>query len=385
MFDYSTQLQKFFDKKITLPSGMRKMLLAHRKANADRLIKRLPELHPKIRIGESNFRSQGSFAMDTVIQTRFTSEEYDIDYGVVIRRSQLVNEDGSEMTAAEVRELVREALKDKRFNRQPKLMTNCVRVFYADEDDYAHHVDIPIYREFEDENGNTVTELAGENGWTRSNPTRVNEWIEEVVADKNKRFAGSGSQMRRMVKFIKRFCRSRNADTNTDWDLPNGMKLTMLVAECYVWRERDDEAIHALFTALKSRLTWNSLEIENLADTKWPKAKLTKTISDQNVVNLRDRIGEALDELAVLFSTDCDETKARRAWDWVFQSDGFFKELEEEAKAEAKRKALLEKASLLSVGNAGTDRFGRIVAASAASIPNLAHAFYGEHFSSTDK
>ncbi len=129
MFDYSTQLQKFFDKKITLPSDMRKMLLAHRKANADRLIKRLPELHPKIRIGESNFRSQGSFAMDTVIHTRLTYEEYDIDYGVVIRRSQLVNEDGSEMTAAEVRELVREALKFHAFNRQPKLMTNCVPYF----------------------------------------------------------------------------------------------------------------------------------------------------------------------------------------------------------------------------------------------------------------
>ena len=385
MFNYSTQLQKFFDKKITLPSDMRRMLMAHRKANADRLIRRLPELRPKIRIGESNFRSQGSFAMDTVIQTRFTYEEYDIDYGVVIRRSQLVNEDDSEMTAAEVRELVREALKFHAFNRQPKLMTNCVRVFYADEDDYAHHVDIPIYREFEDEHGNTVTELAGENGWTRSNPTRVNEWIEEVVADKNKRIIGSGSQMRRMVKFIKRFRRSRNADTNGDWDLPNGMKLTMLVAECYAYRERDDEAIHALFTALKNRLTWSSLEIENLADTNWPKAKLTKTSADQNVVNLRDRLNEALTELSVLFSTDCDETKARRAWDWVFQSDGFFKELEEEAKVEAKRKALLEKASLLSVGNAGTDRFGRIVAASAATVPNLAHAFYGEDSPSTHK
>jgi hypothetical protein len=385
MFNYSTQLKRFFDKKITLPTDMRQMLLAHRKANADRLIARLPELHPKIRIGESNFRSQGSFAMDTVIQTRFTDEEYDIDYGVVIRCSQLVNESGSEMTSGEVRELVRKALKDKRLNRQPKMMTNCVRVFYADEDDYAHHVDIPIYREFEDYNGKTITELAGETGWTCSNPTRVNEWIEEVVADKNRRISDSGSQMRRMVKFTKRFCRSRNADTNSDWDLPNGMKLTMLVAECYEWRERDDEAFHALLTALKNRLTWHSLEIENLADENWRKAKLTKTNADQNVANLRDRTGEALDELKVLFERDCDETKARRAWDWVFQSDGFFNELEDEAKAEAKRQALLAKASLLASGSAGTDRFGRIVAASAAVVPNVAHSFYGEEFLPPDE
>lgn len=385
MFDYSTQLKKFFAKKVTLPSDMRQMLLAHRNANADRLIARLPEAHPKIRIGESNFRSQGSFAMDTVIQTRFTDEEYDIDYGVVIRRSQLVHDDDSEMTAAEAREVVREALKDKRFSRQPKLMSNCVRVFYADEDDYAHHVDIPIYREFEDDNGNTVTELASECGWVRSNPTRVNEWIEDLVAEKNKQVADSGSQMRRMIKLTKRFCRSRNADTNDDWNLPNGMKLTMLVAECHTWRERDDEAFHALLTALKNRLTRHTLEIENLADENWPKAKLTKTSADQNVVNLRDRVGEALTELTVLFDPDCDETKARRAWDWVFQSDGFFKELEDEAKAEAKRQALLAKATLLAAGSAGTDRFGRIVAASAAAVPNLAHSFYGEDFLPADE
>lgn len=384
MFDYSAQLKKFIDKKVTLPPDMREMLFAHRKANADRLIKRLPELHARIRIGDSNFQSQGSFAMDTVIQTRFTAEEYDIDYGVVIRRSQLVNEDGSEMLAAQTRELVREALKDKRFNRQPRLMTNCVRVFYADEDDYAHHVDIPIYREFEDVNGNTVTELAGENCWTRSNPTRVNKWIEDVVADKNRQIGGSGSQMRRMVKLIKRFCRSRNADTNEDWDLPNGMKLTMLISECHQWRERDDESFHATLKSLKTRLAWN-LEIENLADQTWSKAKLTKTTADENMVNLRCRIDEALGEMAVLFLYDCDETKARGAWDWVFQTDGFFKELEEEAKAEAKRRALLSKASLITSSNAGTDRFGRIVAASAACVPNLAHSFYGEAFPSTVK
>lgn len=384
MFDYNSQIKKFTDKKVTLPPDMREMLLAHRKTNACRLIKRLPELNPRVRIGESNFQSQGSFAMDTVIQTRFTAEEYDIDYGVVIRRSQLANSDGTEMSAVQSRELVREALKDKRFNRQPRLMTNCIRVFYADGDDYAHHVDIPVYREFEDEDEKTVTELAGESAWVESNPTRVNKWIEDLVADMNRKVSGSGSQMRRMIKLIKRFCRSRNGDTNEDWDLPNGMKLTMLIAECYRWSSRDDESFHRTLEALKSRLDWN-LEIENLADLAFPKAKLTRTTADENVAKLRDRIVEALREMKVLFAHDCDDIKARRAWDWVFQSDGFFKELEEEAKAEAKRQALLSRVSLLSTGSAGTDRYGRIVAASAAVVPNLAHTFYGETFPSSGK
>ncbi|MDF9832358.1 hypothetical protein M2103_000568 [Ereboglobus sp. PH5-5] len=379
MFDYDQQLKKFYERKIKLPPDMRSMLLDHRKANADRLIARLGERSPKICIGEANFRSQGSFAMNTVIQTRFVNEEYDIDYGVVIRRSQLKNKDGSEMTAQEVREMVRDALKDDRFKRQPKIMSNCVRVFYADEDDYAHHVDIPVYREYEDDNGKTITELAGQGGWCVSNPTRVNEWLETVVKEKNEQSEDSGSQMRRMIKWLKRFCRSRNAETDTKWDLPNGMKLTMLIVECFCANKRDDTAFYDTLVALKNRLVWN-LEIENLADTGCPRAKLTKSKADQNVLNLRARIGEALESLIVLFQHDCDEPKARRAWDWVFQSDGFLKEQEDEAKDEAKRQALLEKAAILSTGNAGTDCAGRIVTVSTAAVPNIAHAFYGDSF-----
>ena len=67
MFNYNEQLKKFYGRKIKLPPDMRAMLLDHRKANADRLIARLGERVPKIRIGESNFQSQGSFAMEKAI------------------------------------------------------------------------------------------------------------------------------------------------------------------------------------------------------------------------------------------------------------------------------------------------------------------------------
>ena len=374
MFNYDSQIKKFRDEKVTLPSDMRAMLLAHRKANADRIIARLPEFHDKARVGETNFKSQGSFAMDTVIQTRFTDEEYDIDYGLVIRKSQLVNKDGVEMTTDEVKELIRDVLKDDRFSRQPRIMNNCIRVFYADDDDYKHHVDFPVYREFEDGADNTIREIAGETGWFKSNPTRVNEWLEDLISEKNGERAGAGTQMRRMMKLIKRFCRSRS-----DWDMPNGMKLTMLVAECYQYCEREDEAFYKLLQNLQIRLLWN-LVIENLADENLPKAKLTKTSQDQNVIDLREKVKEALNELAILLKSDCKKEDARRAWDWVFQSDGFFKELEDKEKAEAKRQELLAKAALINSGNACTTTSGRIVTAGAAGVVNAAHSFYGEHF-----
>ena len=103
--------------------------------------------------------------MLTVIQTRFVYEEYDIDDGLVLWRHQLVDEKGIELTALQVKEMVRDALKDKRFNRQPEIHSNCVRVFYAEEDEERHHVDFPVYRRYLDAYGNKIRELAGENGW----------------------------------------------------------------------------------------------------------------------------------------------------------------------------------------------------------------------------
>ncbi|MDQ8184264.1 hypothetical protein QEH53_01665 [Pelagicoccus sp. SDUM812002] len=103
-------------------------------------------------------------AVDTIIRTKFKYEEYDIDDGLVLWRDDLVDENGAEVSSDQVRKIVLKALKDKRFVKQPKLVTNAVRVFYKEEDEERHHIDIPIYRKFEDKDGRTIRELAGEDG-----------------------------------------------------------------------------------------------------------------------------------------------------------------------------------------------------------------------------
>ena len=105
--------------------------------------------------------------------------------------------------------------------------------------------------------------------------------------------------------------------------MPNGMKLTMLTVECHKYSKRTDKAFRNLLESLDSRLQY-SLEVENLADTDTPKAKLTRTCSDSNMMELRDRISEALGKLETLDNDDCSKAEARAAWDWVFKSDGFF-------------------------------------------------------------
>jgi hypothetical protein len=326
MFDYSQRIEAFRAQKVILSQDFRDKLLAHRKANRDRLISRLPDQISGVAIGDNSFRPQGSFAMQTVIQTRFADEEYDIDDGLILRRSQLLDKEGNELTAAVVKDKVREALKDGRFNRQPRLCSNCVRVFYADTDEEKHHVDFPAYRIWEDAQGNEQRELAGESGWIASDPTAVNEWLATEVTTRNTATAGHGTQLRHCIQLLKRFCRSRK---KSEWDLPNGMKLTMLVAECQgAYAARIDVAFRDLLGRVRDRLRWNKV-IPNLAHPDKP--ALTRTTSDQNVADLETRLDEALKKLSVLDGKDGDDIDVvRRAWDWVFKSDGFFAEFDDE-------------------------------------------------------
>lgn len=324
-FDYSVQIEAFRDKRVRLPTLFKDKLLDRRKANRNRLISRLSIFIPRSNIGESNFKPQGSVAMGTVVQTKFVDEEYDIDDGLLIARSQLKKADGSEMTSAEVREAVRDALNNKRFNRQPKLFTNCVRVFYADTDEEKHHVDFPVYRRWTSEDNEVMQELASESNWVRSNPTQVNDWFNTIVADRNKAVDGWGTQFRNLIQLLKRFCRSRK-----DWLelLPNGMKLSMLVDECQPpYEARIDVAFRCLLERIDERLDSNKA-IHNHAHPDQP--MITRTTCDDNVLALQEKILEALEEIEMLDeSSKQTEKDARAVWDWVFKSDGFFAEYDE--------------------------------------------------------
>ena len=370
MFDYSERIESFRDKKVRLSAELLDKLFAHRKANRDRLIARLPDQIEGLTIGESSFRPQGSSAMQTIIKTRFAEEEYDIDDGLVLWRHQRVKQDGTELTADEVKQMVREALKDPRFSRQPRICSNCVRVFYADEDEEKHHVDFPVYRGWEKENGDSLRELAGESGWTPSDPTQVNAWFKDLVKSRNAATDGRGTQLRQLVQLIKRFCRSR---PDTEWDMPNGMKLTMLVAECQpAYSVRIDCAFRALLEQLKNRLTFDKV-IRNLAHPDRP--AITKTTSDENVVEFLAHIEEAISQLLPLDQSDNDNEKsARQAWDWIFKSDGFFKEFDEEKREKDKKDALLAKAAQIGLG-AKTSPLGVI---GSVGVANMAHKFYGD-------
>ncbi|MEQ2005255.1 MAG: cyclic GMP-AMP synthase DncV-like nucleotidyltransferase [Limisphaerales bacterium] len=364
MFDYNEQIQAYEADCVALPQAVKDKLRDHRAANRNRLKANRPDT---IRLNDNHFMPQGSMAIETTVQEK--DNAYDIDDGVWFHADDLKKKDGAAYSAMDTQVMVRDALKDDRFNKQPEIHNNCVRIFY----EAGHHVDVPAYRKLDADTDKERQELAGAAGFNLSDPTEINRWFLDRVQALNKQRAGAGSQLRVMIRMMKRFARSRGKD----WDLPNGLKLTMLTEECLQTQyQRDDECFYWLLARLKDRLATN-LEVENRAQTKWPKDKLTKSPSDGNMVELRTRVGEALAQLNVLHRSDCKPGQARAAWDWVFQSDGYFEAYD---KDKGKTRTLFANAALVNAGVAATNSAGVIVrAAIGAGVLNLPHKFYGDH------
>lgn len=363
MFDYNSQLIAYEADCVNLPQAVKDKLRDHREANRTRLKRNRPS---KLRLNDDHFIPQGSMAVGTTVQDE--NNAYDIDDGVWFYAEDLVDDSGHALTAGELQTRVCEALRDTRFNKPPEIHHNCIRVFYAE----GHHVDVPCYRRSDPDSDDERQELASSTGFAISDPTEINRWFFERVESLNKERPSAGTQFRIQVRLIKRFARSRGAD----WDMPNGLKLTMLVEECLpTFYARDDEAFYWLLSNLQTRLA-ASLEVENRAQTKVPRDKLTKTANDANMREMQRRIDEALSELSVLHTADCRLKDARAAWDWVFQTDGYFDAYDKDPE---NARALFEKAALIKAGLAATGPTGLIIPASATTIAaNRGHQFYGD-------
>lgn len=309
--NYHRQIQSYEAEKVNLSDAVREDLYAKREANRNRLKANLPE-----RVKIRSFIAQGSMAIRTTVQEK--DSDYDIDDGVGFLAESLKGEILGilDMSALEVQEMVREALKDDKFNKQPEIIGNCVRVFYAE----GYHVDVPSFRIHNADTDQENQELAGESGWRASDPTEINVWFEKRVRELNKVQEDAGSQFRRMIRLLKRFARSRG----DKWDMPNGLKLTMLADECFERSaDRDDKAFFFLLQAIAQRLQKN-LVVFNRAQFKTPQDRLTKSDDDSNMIELRKRVNEVLEKLAITWSPTVDKKATREAWEWVFQTDGFF-------------------------------------------------------------
>jgi hypothetical protein len=319
MFDASKELSYFYENHVRLGKKLRDALAGYRDLNLQRITDGL------VLLGEKNgatyktwaaYENQGSYAMYTLNQCEHT--DYDIDVAVIFEK------DDVPANAADARMRVRDALQEKmkgtNFSKDPDARKNAVTVWYAD----GYHIDFAVYRRRENAFGITVVEHASGDVWSERDPLAYTTWFTKQVDSKSPPTAlqtllGSSvsvekGQLRRIVRFVKAFARSRSA-----WALPGGIIISTLVCEVYKHdAARDDIALVETLKALLTRLK-SSVQVENPVQ---PGTYFTSTDRRRREVErLRDELEAKLPSLDILFQADCTRKQAMAAWDSIFWHD----------------------------------------------------------------
>jgi hypothetical protein len=131
----------------------------------------------------------------------------------------------------------------------------------------------------------------------------VTAWF-ETENDNKSPDTDNGRQLRRIVRQIKKYARSREG-----WkgQILSGFGITKLVTECFRGdASREDKALYDTMKVIRDRLKGN-LVVQHPVT---PGETITSGNDDARARFLRDRLSEALDTLAPLFAYGC--TSARR-------------------------------------------------------------------------
>jgi len=308
------ELIAFYGGEVKLPEDKRKEMKERRKTNRKRLNNGL--IKNKMPTPKHHL-IQGSFAMYTMVQR--PNDDYDIDDGACFSRDDLKGAQGADKTALTARQMVRDAIDDDsyRFNKKPECLPKCVRVHYAT----GYHVDIPVYREWTDDDGTEHRELAAAD-WIESDPQIITNWFKKVVPEKSPE-DNQPYQMRRLVCLLKAWASSRES-----WNLPSGLIFSVLVDELYVpQRDRDDIAFHALLKTIKARLDRGDKTAQHPdpeTDENFASGREAKMDS------LQAKLDEWLPKLEILDDPDCTKKQALDAWNKFFNTHYFDQYIEDE-------------------------------------------------------
>ncbi len=302
--DCSKEMMDFLNKKVRLLDTEKNKLKEYRDKNLTRLENGLKKNDDPMYTKSIN---QGSYAMHTINQ--YPDNDYDIDVGIIFDKADLKGKQGADKSALDARKMVCSAMQDDRFKRQPKVLKNCVRVYYNE----GHHVDMPVYRTYE-EDGETIQELASSE-WETSNPEEITTWFNDAVIEKSPD-ENNGRQMRRITRLKKKWANSR-----TSWNMPSGFLLSVLVDEKYIdKKDRDDESLYETLKAIRDRLYWDKKIYHPTTGDLISEGK------EAQIQKLYDELDYALENtLAVLEDESCSREQALNAWSSFFKDD-FFKE-----------------------------------------------------------
>lgn len=302
MYNLNTEFQTFYTNHVRLSSESLRELRSIRSKNEKRLKEGLAEINEEDSTNYKikTFHTQGSTAMFT--QTQNDEGEYDIDIATVFEEGKVPQ------GPLPAKRLVERALKKKcsNFSDPPTAGTNAVCVTYRN----GYHLDFAVYREVKDTTRGTYWEHAGAT-WTERDPRQITKWFNAAVRNKSPKGEFEGivkpNQMRRIVQFLKMFCKSRSG-----WSMPGGLILTTLVEESYVSDfYRDDLCLYNTLCKIRDRLIIDQV----VNNPVLPSQALTHNNKHQTKVkNLCNRLKEYVAKLDALFNTDLTHENAKRVW-----------------------------------------------------------------------
>lgn len=342
MKDCNEQMTGFERSQVRMSNDDRADIYGKAKTNRNRLKNGLERNESPKAIGS---RTQGSYAMRTMIQ--HDRGDYDVDDGVYFTRDSLKNDQGEDKSPEDARKMVSDALQDKRFADQPEPRNNCVRVYYKQE---GYHVDVPVYREIRTKNAFTGEEtksyeIAAGDKWRTSDPLANTKWFKDENKNKSTDATANGNdgQFVRVVRLVKGFARSRYGWSDK---IASGFAISKLVADNFVQTQgRDDYVFRQTLKSISLALSLNSairhpVLNENITES-----------GDEKTKFLKDRIDENLKHLEVLDKLDCSHDEAMKAWDNLFYTDWFSKQLD------PSKKSQIEKATGPAVIKQGESRY----------------------------
>lgn len=308
MYDCSKEFSEFYRTKVVLPETEQSELRKKRKLNIKRLKDGLLEYNDEsgkdYKIAED--RIQGSMAMHTIVQN--DENDYDIDVGIVFDSDNL-----GELGALATRNMVADALerKTKQFAEEPDVKTGCVRLKYTSK---GYHVDFAIFKRYKEysNGGNYIYEHAGAE-WSVRDLKALEVWFNQEIKDK-------GNNLRKIVRLSKMFCKSRDIWKN----MPSGLIQTVVC----------DENLDANYLRLDKNFYYTMKAIVNRLDIKMEveapvdngRALVTREVDYQGMKNWKKRLESSLEELDVLFDSDCTYNDAVKAWN-IFFNHSYWEDL----------------------------------------------------------
>lgn len=297
MFTIHDHFTTFYEDHVRLDEQKQAELAAHRDQNLIKLLDGLQQL------GYAKplcVQDQGSYAMSTMVQ--YPYDDYDIDVAVVFSDADLPK--NALKSRKRILQSVRQANSNEENNTQ--IQTNAISIWHTQ----GYYVDFAVHRSHGDSHSALIEHAGAE--WTRRNPNAINQWFEDIAQTKSPKGAKvEDGQFRRIVQYLKLFSKSRKS-----WNLPGGLLISALVAECYQPDNyADDKALFETMSAIHTRIQ-TSTEIRNPAD---PKLSLTyKNKHHKKVKNFGMRLDAAVRWLTPLSNKNCTELIACKSWKKVF-------------------------------------------------------------------